>query len=131
MATKVPVLGNIGAEVNLLIKQGSTFGPNSVVLKNPDGSFVNLTGAVIRGQIRKKALDTAVVCTFDVVVTDAVNGAFTFGLTDETTATIVADEVLLKPGSLYYWDMELQDSVGRIIPLYYGEVRVFREVTRD
>lgn len=129
MAT-APVLGKIGTQIDLLIKQGSTFGPMVATLKNPDGSAVNLTSCLIRGQIRKKALDTVLVTSFVVAITNETGGVFEFSLTDEVTAVIVADEIMQKPGSKYVWDMELEDALGRVIPLYYGDVTVFREVTR-
>lgn len=129
MAT-TPVLGSIGDKVDLLIKQGSTFGPMVATLKNPDLTAVDLTSMVIRGQIRKKALDTAIVASVVVAITDATGGVFEFSLTDEVTAAIVADELMQRPGSKYVWDMEIEDSLGRVIPLYYGDVTVFREVTR-
>lgn len=129
MAT-TPVLGKIGTQVDLLIKQGSTFGPMVATLTNPDLTPVNLTACIIRGQIRKKALDATIVASFVVAITNETGGVFEFGLTDEVTAIITADEIMQKPGSKYVWDMELEDSLGRVIPLYYGDVTVFREVTR-
>lgn len=129
MAT-TPVLGKIGTQVDLLIKQGSTFGPMVATLTNPDLTPVNLTACIIRGQIRKKALDATIVASFVVAITNEPGGVFEFGLTDEVTAIITADEIMQKPGSKYVWDMELEDSLGRVIPLYYGDVTVFREVTR-
>lgn len=124
-----PQIGSIGAELNLLIKQGGTFGPVTVTARNPDATVMDLTGATIRGQIRKRALDPTVVASFVcTVLSPATDGKFEFGLTDETTATIVADEQPAK--SIFVWDMELEDSLGRVTPLYYGQVQVFREVTR-
>lgn len=126
-----PKIGSIGAEMDLLIKQGGTFGPVTVTARNPDNTPMDLTGCTVRGQIRKKALDTAVVATFVcTIAADQVTnrGKFEFGLTDEVTAAIAADEQPAK--SLFVWDMELEDSAGRVIPLYYGQVEVFREVTR-
>ena len=128
MAT-APVLGSIGDKIDLLIKQGSTYGPMVATIKNPDLTPVNLTSCLIRGQIRKKALDVAVVADFVVAITDEPGGVFEFSLTDEVTALITCDEIKEKPGSKYVWDMELEDALGRVIPLYYGDVTVFREVT--
>lgn len=123
-------LGSIGDKINLQIKQGSTFLVSPCTLTNPDETPVDLTGATIRGQIRRKALDTTVAADFVVSILDAVNGVFEFGLTDETTAGITAGEVITEAASKYVWDMELEDALGRVLPLYYGDVAVFREVTR-
>lgn len=126
----VPQIGSYGVELDLRIKQGATFGPVTVTARNPDATVMDLTGCTVRGHMRKKALDTGppvatFVCT---VLSPATAGMFEFGLTDEVTAAIVADEQPAK--STFVWDMELEDSTGRVIPLYYGQATVFREVTR-
>lgn len=123
-------IGSFGSKLDLNIRQGATFS-SIVTLQNPDLTPIDLTGATVRGQIRKKALDTAVVEDFDVTLTDAVNGEFEFGLTDEATAAIAAGEQIAEPASLYVWDMELEDSLGRVTALFYGKVTVLREVTRS
>lgn len=127
MAT--PRIGNLGSKLNLDIRQGGTFSA-TVTLTNPDATPVDLTGATVRGQLRKTALDAAVVATFDVTITDAVNGVFEYGLTDEDTAGITAGEQPTEDASLYVWDMELEDTLGRVTPLFYGTATVLREVTR-
>lgn len=129
MAT-APSIGSIGERLDLVIKQGSTFGPMSNTLTNPDGSAVDLTACVVRGQIRRKALDASIVASFVCTITDADEGQYEFGLTDEVTAAITAGELPSVPASKYVYDMELEDSVGRVIPLLYGNVTVMREVTR-
>lgn len=125
-------LGTKGAELDLLIRQGATFGPNNSSLKNPDGSPINLTGASLRLQIRKtpnSTLSPGAVGTAE--ITDAAQGLFTWGFSAEQTALLPADaRGETEPDSQYVWDMELEDSQGRIIPLVYGKVLVFREVTK-
>lgn len=123
-------IGYIGERLDLLIRQGATLGPFICTLTNPDATPVNLTGATIRGQIRKQPSDTAVVANLSVMVMDAAGGQYSFALDAATTAGIVAGADITKPESVYAWDMELQDSLGRVIPLYWGTVRVHREVTR-
>lgn len=123
-------LGYIGERLDLLVRQGATLGTFDATMQNPDGSAVNLIGATIRGQVRKKALDPTVVTDIDVTITDAVLGKYSFGLSVAKTTIIAAGETLKEPASLYVWDLELVDSTGRVIPLYYGNVTVFREVTR-
>lgn len=123
-------LGFVGEKIDLLIKQGSTFGPYHVELTNPDLTPVNLTGAVIRSKIKKAQTDVTEVEQLNIVVTDAPNGKFSFGLTDAETALMVAGSSIKDPLSLYKWDMELQDSIGNVIPLYYGDCRVFGEITK-
>lgn len=123
-------LGYIGEKLDLLIRQGATLGPFNVTLTNPNNTPVNLTNAVLRAHLRKKALDVVKVAQFDVTITDAVAGKFQFGLTDDATAVITAGETLKDVASVYVWDMELEDALGRVTPLYYGDCKVFREVTR-
>jgi hypothetical protein len=123
-------IGTIGERLDLLIRQGATLGPFICTISNPDGSPVNLTGATIRGQIRKQASDTSPTATFAVLIMDAAAGRYSFALDAATTAGIPAGRDITKPESLYVWDMELQDSLGRVIPLYWGDARVHREVTR-
>lgn len=123
-------LGYIGERLDLLIRQGATFGPFDVTLANPDKTPLDLTGATLRAHVRKKALDINVVITLQVELTEPALGKFKFGLTDEFTAGITAGESIKDPASVYVWDMEMEDSLGRVTPLYYGEVKVFREVTR-
>lgn len=125
-----PVLGTFGTKVDLLIRQGATFGPTTATLRNPDTSAVNLTGATIRGQIRRQALDADVVKAFTCTITNAAGGVFTFGLSDADTAAIPAGEGLLERQSRYVYDIEMLDSAGRVLPLMYGDVTVLREVTR-
>lgn len=126
------VVGTKGQELNLLIRQGATLGPVACRLTNPGGSPVNLTGAQIRAQIRKTPTDPVstgaeAVC----VITNATNGEFTYEFTVAATTALVADPISEQaPASIYTWDMELQDSTGRVTPLVYGTVNVFREVTK-
>lgn len=124
-------LGYIGERLDLLVRQGATLGPFDAAMQNPDGSAVNLIGATIRGQVRKKALDPTVVTDIDVTITDAALGKYSFGLSVAKTTVIAAGETIKESASLYVWDLELVDATGRVIPLYYGNVTVFREVTRD
>lgn len=123
-------LGYIGERLDLLIRQGATFGPFDVTLANPDKTPVDLSGATVRAHVRRKALDADVVIALEVQVIQPTLGHFQFGLSDEITASVPAGESVKDPSSHYVWDMEMEDTLGRVIPLYYGDVKVFREVTR-
>jgi hypothetical protein len=128
----MPRIGTKGAELDLLIRQGATFGPINATLRNPDNSPMNLTGSLIRSQVRKTPTSPLVegcVASFD--ITDPTNGQFNWWFESDVTALLVADnESENAPASTYVWDMELEDSNGRVIPLLYGKVNVFREVTK-
>lgn len=131
-----PTIGYFGERMDLRIRQGATFGPIQATMRDPVvlpatiGTPVDLTGCTIRGQIRRKALDVAIIASFTVTITNAVNGQYEFGLSSTTTAGITAGETLDSSTSKYVWDLELVDATGRITPLYYGAVTVLREVTR-
>lgn len=125
-----PTIGYIGERLDIIIRQGGTFGPHEVTLSNPDGSPVDLTGCLLRGQIRHESADTGVLCVIDFTITAPAAGKFTMGIADETTATLPCGPTVKDSLSVHVWDAELEDTTGRVIPLYYGDAKVFREVTR-
>lgn len=125
-----PILGHAGEQVDLLIRQGATFGPHEITLTNPDATPLNLTGATVRAQIRRKALDAAVLIAITCTITDAAAGKCTIGLTAAQTAALVAGENTASIDSRAVWDLELLDAAARVTPVYYGAVTIHREVTR-
>lgn len=129
MATQI---GSKGSELDLLIRQGATFGPVACTLTNPDTSPVNLTGCTFRGQMRKTASDLlSTGCAFTFVITNATLGQFTIEITDENTTALAADVVSeTGPSSQYVYDVEMEDASGRVIPILFGKAQVFREVTK-
>lgn len=128
----MPQIGFIGERLDIIVRQGTNLGPYIVTLTDKNGAPIDLTGCTIQGQVRKNALDQGnPVATFEVTYNDRLAGQFSFGMAHATTASIPAGEYPKDEASQYKWDMELQDSQGRIIPLYYGTFENFREVTRD
>lgn len=126
----MPSLGNIGEKLDLKIRQGATLGPFKATMLLASGEPFDLTGATIRGQIRRRALSEEVTADIQVEIPAPLLGEYQFGLDDETTAGMEAGEALADSESLYVWDLELELSDGTVKPLYYGKVSVFREVTR-
>jgi hypothetical protein len=126
------LLGGIGVKLDLLIKQGSTFGPHRFTLTDTDDNPLDLTGCIVRAHVRKKASDSAIVCTLETPVTASLTaiGEFYLGASKTVTGAIAAGDTLKDPASKYVWDCDLEDSTGRSTPLYYGDVTIFREVTR-
>jgi len=116
-------IGDYGAPLDLKVRQGADFRFTATI-------DVDLTGSVLRAQMRKRGLDATLVLTFTIVVTDAVNGAFEVTLTKAQTAALTCGETPDETASRYVWDLELEDALGRDTPLAYGVVRVLREVTR-
>lgn len=128
MATTI---GSKGAQLDLLVRQGGTFGPYKLTLLNPDTSPINLTGATLQAQIKKtpsSLLGDTITASFSYI--DRVSGRVNmeFSATDTATLSAGADET--SADSQYVWDLEMVDSSSRVIPLLYGQVSVFREVTK-
>ena len=124
-------IGNKGSNLDILIRQGATFGMVESTLKDENGSPINLTGAIIRGQIRKSPNDLVRAnAEFDCVVINEEMGVFQWGLSYAKTTTLTAGVDENDPSSKYYYDIEVEYPNGRIDPLIYGVARVFREVTK-
>lgn len=126
------IIGTKGAELDLLVRQGATFGPYQITLSNPENTPVDLTGATFRAQIRKAPLtllDTGISAVF--TYTNRIGGVFSFEFTAKDTASLTAgvDESAIE--SQYLWDLEMEDSTGRVLPLLYGSVKLFREVSTE
>jgi hypothetical protein len=128
----MPQIGSKGANLDIVVRQGATFGPNRCTLTNPDTSPVNITGFTFRGQIRKTASDplsTGISAVFTIV--NGTSGIFDWEFAAADTAGLTADSVSeTAPASIYTYDVEMEDSSGRVTPLLYGTVNVFREVTK-
>lgn len=123
-------LGSIGEEMDLLIRQGATFGPHVVTMTNPDGSPVDLTGVLLRGSIRK---EPRALVKYDLtfVITNPTGGVYKMFMLDTETKVLTAGPSLSHVDSRYVWDSEMVDTLGNVIPLYYGKVNVQREITRE
>jgi len=129
-----PIIGTKGAQLDLLIRQGATFGEITMTVKNSlTQQPVNLSGYTVRGQIRKTAASTlqeGAAASFAII--DATNGVLSFWFTATATAALQADATSEDaPASQYVWDMEMESATGYVQPLLYGNVKVFREVTKD
>lgn len=125
-----PTIGYKGEELNLLIRQGATFGPVTGTLTGAGATPVDLTGCVIRGQVRRTAASTGVAAPLLVTLTSPASGVFTYEILAADTALLTAGDDENAADSQYVWDMEMVDTSGRIIPLTWGKVSVFREVTK-
>lgn len=123
-------IGFIGEELNLLIRQGATFGPFKLTMQNPNGTPVNLSDTTFRGQIRKTPDALTIEGSFSFVVTDPLAGKVEFEMDAVTTAAIVAGMQATDPESAYVYDIEYVNEENRVLPLLYGQVQLFREVTK-
>jgi hypothetical protein len=124
------LISNKGEELDLLVRQGATFGPFKLIVKNPDGSPVNLAESMFRAQIRKSFDSAQVAATFTCVNSDPLNGEVTITLDAAQSAMLEAGVDEDDEASKYLWDLEAEEAGGRVLPYLYGKVRVFREITK-
>ena len=125
-----PVIGTIGEKVDLLIRRGATFGPFWIELVDENNIPINLTGCVAAGSIRKNIDDVDPAARFTVDY-DAVNGKISYMLNKTDTLTMAYGITLKDPTGKHFWDFEIIWSDGTTSPLMYGDVTVFREITRE
>lgn len=127
----LPKVTTLGERLDLELHQGASLLPVRHTLLNPNGTPVDLTGAVVRGQIRRKALDVAIVVSFNTRVAPVpTEGWYEFSLSDEQTQAITCGDKLTDPASLYEWDMEVEDALGDVRCTFYGTLRVKAGTTR-
>lgn len=124
-----PRVGSIGFNLNLLVRQGANLGPVRVKLTNPDGTPVNLAGSALRGQVRK-TFTGPVLAEFTVAVPDPPSGEVLLDLPPAVTAGLPAGADYTSPTSQHVYDVEMEDSVGTVLPVLWGQLLVHPEVTR-
>lgn len=121
------VIGTIGVQAVLTLRQGMSFGPHRVLIK-ADGVAVDVTGSTIRGHIRETVASASYV-PFDIVLVNSSTVSFTFGLEQDVSDELVRNALNSALESAYVFDLEWFD--GAVMrPLFYGELRVRRRVTR-
>lgn len=124
----MPALGNLGDRLPLEIVRGLFWGPHPGTMKNPDNSLTNLTGCILKANIRAKIAGT-ILTSITFAITDAVNGAFTMEMDETKTALLIGGEEVDDWTQMFYWDWILIDSLSNPIPLAWGEALVRNPVT--
>lgn len=124
------IIGYKGEKLDLLIRQGATFGPIVLTITNPDNTPVDLADMTFRGQVRKTFNSQTVGATLTCQVTNAPGGQVTISIAATQTAMLEAGIDEDAPESSHVWDLEALEDGGRVVPYLYGDVKVFREVTR-
>lgn len=133
----VVTLSNLGDELKLEIKQGATWNGGEFELMYEDElgnptTPVDLTGAVVTMQFRRKGLDTGTppaeaTCT----ITNAAAGKFNPSMTATQTAAIPAGELITSKESAYTFDVFVTWTATSIKwELYHGNAFFFRRVTK-
>lgn len=127
----IPQIGTKGDRLDILIRQGGTFGPKFCTILKRDGGPDDITGCTFIAEIRKTADATVVAASAVFAITNAAGGEFNFTFEASATKDIPADpEGETEPDSQYVWDLEMHYPGGRVRPLLYGDVAVFREVSK-
>lgn len=116
-------LGTAGEKFDLVVRRGATTGPFVADMIWANATPVDLTGVAIRGWICRRAGEKKV-APITVVVLDAVNGQYSFELTDENSLLVPPDADVCSPA--HYWFLEMLNTDGRIIPLYTGDAPCWR-----
>lgn len=122
-------IGSRGDKLDLLFRQGATFGPVPVSMTAPEGEPIDLTGCLIRSKIRK-SYQSATAYEVDCSLTDAAGGKFVFSVTDETTALMPCGPTPNDAASVYVWDLEIEFPDGTVMPVFFGSVKVAPEATK-
>lgn len=123
MAT--PTIGPSPGELNLRIRQGSTFAPPALIYFDPDGEPIDLTGFTARAQLRDPG-DLSVL--FLTLTTE--NGGIVLGDDAGTIALFIsAEDTADMSFDAAVWDLDLIN--GSVIDtLLTGAVELTREITR-
>jgi hypothetical protein len=123
-------VGRRAQRVHLHMVRGHAFGPVTITLTGPDGTTpINLTGASLYAQVRRKASDEDAVATFVVTVTNASGGIASMSMTEAEAENIPAVDDHTAPGSQSVWDVVLVDSLGRPTVLAGGPLTGHLSVT--
>ena len=126
-----PQIGTKGDRLDILIRQGATFGPMQCTVLKADGSPEDLTGCTFIAEIRKTPDAATAAASALFTLTNATAGQFSFTFLATATEDIpCAPEGETSPDSLYVWDLEIHYPSGMVRPMLYGDALVFREVSK-
>lgn len=126
---------------NFLIEQGTLF-QKGLTIKTPDikgpplipGTPINITGWIIRGQIRAFQSSDTVVASFQTEILDQTTkpGEAIFYLLPAATSAIPIPVTtrLPKRDAEYIYDLEIEKPDGDIFRLLEGTITVSAEITR-
>lgn len=120
-----PIAGNIGQELNLLIKQGSDFAIE-IDLQEENGDPFNTDDFSAIAAMRKQPFREPIVsfeCSF------VFSGRLRIAMSASDTANLACGAELYDDESSYSWDCELIDNANALtIPGFFGDVNVFRNI---
>ena len=111
----------MAAIYNWEIFQGNDFS-RTLILKDGNNDPVDITGWSFESQLRETVESTSTEAEFTIVITDAVNGELTIGLTDVETGAMTALSGV--------WDFQATKTDATIETLIKGGYDLVLEVTR-
>lgn len=116
-------------KVDIIAVQGKTW-ELSFKVTDSAGAPIDLTDAVVRGQIRRTP-DSEVVASWECTITNPISGEVKATINAQTTATIICGNTIKDADSRYVYDFELQLPTGKVLELVKGNLFVEWEVTKD
>lgn len=129
---KPPLIGQKGLNFDILVVQGTTWGPyEMVLLDDVTGEPVDLTGTKHVSEIRKTpdSPEAAAVAVIEVI--DGPAGVVSITYPAGETVDVPADPTGEKePDSMYVWDWLTQFPDGHVEQIAWGNAPVFRRVSK-
>jgi hypothetical protein len=114
----------MASKYNIIIEQGADFGLD-FAMSNSDNTPIDLTGAIVRSQIREKYSSPNPLVYFTGTVLDGPAGTAKISLTASQTSAIAATDT-----NAYVYDIEVAFPTGSVVRILEGNVAVSPEVTR-
>lgn len=120
---------------DITLQQGSSY-DLMLVVKDETGNLKNITDYSARMQIRPSYSSSTVLADLSSdtgsIIIDEANSTIRIAMTSTSTANIKIDltKNTKPPYSVYVYDLETTDSLGKVSKLIYGDVTVYGEVTR-
>jgi len=99
-------------------KQGDDYN-QTLIFKNSDGSFVNLTGSLVKFTIKRK-VNGEIVIQKTLTVIDAIQGKVKVSLSNTETNTL---------SWTYVFDYELTDATGIVTTILWGKMTILSDIT--
>jgi len=125
----MPSISNLGSELDLILRRGSTFGPVTLTLTNPDTTPVNLTGLNFSASIKRSRSDSSILLPFNLSVISAPAGTLSMSLSRLSVDSLTPVNKITDTAQ-YVWDFIITYTNGSIVCPMYGTVKVVQGVTR-
>lgn len=131
METTVQTTGTKGGALNLLVVQGKDFSRIFTVRDRATSTPIDITGQTFAGKVRKTSDAATVAATFTCTVVSGPAGTMRAKLDKTSTAAMTCDpDDADADASTYVYDIERTDTSGDTHPFVYGNINVWREVTK-